>query len=130
MKLARRKLAAEVVRRLESGQPSNVVAREVAALLIDNNQTAEVNSLLRDVQELRAQKGVVEVTATSAYALTEEQRGEIEKVAREQYPRAKKVIIHHRQNPEVVGGISLSFPGASLDLTIRAKLNQLRTLTA
>ncbi len=131
MKLARGKLAQEIARRIDKGESLEQVARQVAALLIDSGKTSELNSLLRDVQELRArQHGIVEVTAASAFALTAQQRTEIEQATRGHYPFAKKVIIHHQQDTEVVGGVSLSFANASLDLTIRAKLNQLRTLTA
>jgi F0F1-type ATP synthase delta subunit len=131
MKWSRVKLAEEIAHRLESGQPANQIAREVAALLIDSGRTSELNSLLRDVQELRArQNGIVEVTAASAHPLTTEQRSEIQQATRGQYPNAKEIIIHHEQNPNVVGGLSLSFANADLDMTIRAKLNQLRTLTA
>jgi len=131
VKLARARLAEEMVRRLDGGTSMDDVARQVAALLIDSGKTSELNSLLRDVQELRAQNsGVVEVTADSAYPLTSEQRTEIEQAARAQYPNTKQVIIHHRRNPDVIGGITLSFANARLDLTIRDKLNQLRTLTA
>jgi F0F1-type ATP synthase delta subunit len=130
VKLARRKLASEIAKRLDSGEAMPHVARAVAALLIDTNKTSELNSLLRDVQEIRArQNGIVEVTASSAHLLTDEQRSDIEKATRRQYPNAKKIIIHHQQNPDIVGGVSLSFANASLDLTIRAKLNRLRALT-
>lgn len=131
MKLPRHKLAVEISRRLDSGEPKERIAREVAALLIENGQTSELNSLLRDVQEYRAQQnGIVEVNAESAYELGNEQRKNIEDAIRIQYPQTKKVIIHHQLNPHVVGGLSLSFANAKLDLTIRAKLNKLRTLTA
>lgn len=131
MKLARNKLADEITARLQAGESTKAVANQVAALLIDSGQTAELNSLLRDVQEIRASRsGIVEVTASSAHPLTDEQRKEIEQTTKKYYPNTKKVIVHHQQNQEVVGGVSLSFANASLDLTIRAKLNQLRTLTA
>lgn len=131
MKLARKKLANEITARLESGQTADAIANQVAALLIDSGQTSELNSLTRDVQELRAQRsGIVEVIAASAHTLTGEQRKQIEDTAKKHYPQAKQVIIHHEQNPDVVGGVSLSFANATVDLTIRAKLNQLRTLTS
>ncbi len=131
MKLARAKLAEEISRRLRSGEASDRIASQVAALLIDGGHTSELNSLLRDIQEVRTQEnGIVEVTAASAHPLTSEQRAEIEQTTRRHYPGTTQVIIHHHQDSDAVGGVSLSYANASQDLTIRAKLNKLRTLTA
>ncbi|MBW3569414.1 F0F1 ATP synthase subunit delta [Candidatus Parcubacteria bacterium] len=128
MKFERRKLASEIARRMQTGQP---VAHEVAAYLIDSGKTSELNSLLRDVTDIRCdQSAIIELTATSAFPLSSEQISEIESLVKKRYPTVKQVVIHNELNPDVIGGISLSLPGASLDLTIRAKLNKLRTLTA
>lgn len=130
MKLNRRKLAEEIAKRLASGEPTANLSREVAAYLVDAGKTSELNSLLRDVAVIRAeQNGIIELTAESAFALSPEQSSQIENLAKKQYPQAKQVIIHNQQNPEVIGGVSLSMPSASLDLSIRGKLNKLRTLT-
>lgn len=128
MKFERRKLASEIAQRMQSGEP---VAREVAAYLIDSGKTSELNSLLRDVADIRReQSSIIEMTATSAFPLNAEQTSEIEGLVKKQYPAVKQVVIHNELNSDVIGGVSLSLPGASLDLTIRAKLNKLRKLTA
>lgn len=130
MKLNRRKLAEEIAKRLANGESTANLSREVAAYLVDAGKTSELNSLLRDVAVIRAeQNGIIELTAESAFALSPEQSSQIENLAKKQYPQAKQVIIHNQQNPEVIGGVSLSMPSASLDLSIRGKLNKLRTLT-
>jgi F0F1-type ATP synthase delta subunit len=130
MKIPQKKLAQEITDRLGKGIDSRQLANEVAAYLIDSGQTSALSSVLRDVQEIRAEKdGIVEVIASSAYPLSAEQKAEIESAAKKQYPNMKQVIIHHDLDTNVVGGVSLSFANASLDLTIRAKLNQLRALT-
>lgn len=131
MKLNRRKLSAQIAKRLEGGESAEKLSREIAAYLIDTGNTSQLNSLLRDVAVLRAeQNGIVELTATSAFPLMSEQTDEIKAIAKKHYPGAKQVIIHNDINPKVIGGVSLSMPSANLDLTIRAKLNKLRELTS
>lgn len=128
MKLNRSKLALEITRRINTGES---VAREIAAYLIDTGKTSELNSILRDIVQIRAdQSGIVELTATSAFKISAEQTAQVEDLAKKQYPKAKQIITHNEINPDVIGGIAISMPSASLDLTIRAKLNKLRTLTA
>ena len=131
MKLNRRKLAIEIAGRLKKGESAGKLSQEIAAYLIDTNSTSELNSLLRDITQIRADKdGIVELTATSAFPLSAEQTSQIEDLAKKQYPKSNRAVIHNAINPEVIGGVSLSLPSARLDLTIKAKLNKLKALTA
>lgn len=106
------------------------LAISVASYLIDEGKTASLDSLLRDVMELRAKNGIVELTARSAFAIAPEQKVMIQKVAKNQYPGAHKVIIHEILDPTVIGGVSLSLANSSLDMTIKSKLNHLREAIA
>jgi len=131
MKLNRRKLAIEIAGRLKKGESAGKLSQEIAAYLIDTNSTSELNSLLRDITQIRADRdGIVELTATSAFPLSPEQANQIEDLAKKQYPLSKQAVIHNDINPDVIGGVSLSLPSARLDLTIKAKLNKLKALTA
>ena len=107
------------------------VANKVAGFLIDNNKTSELGSIMRDVTSLRAsEKGVVELTATSAFALDSEAKLMIEKLTEEHFKNVKKIIIHEVIDKSVIGGVNIDFANANLDLTIRAKLNKLREAVA
>lgn len=124
---SRSKLALYIADALTKGVNETQLSREVAAYLIDQNKTSDLNSILRDVQELRAEKyGVVEVTATTTSPLDTSRLRDVETVAKQQYPHTKRVTVHQAIDPLTVGGINLTFPHTNLDLTIRAKLNQLR----
>jgi F0F1-type ATP synthase delta subunit len=82
---------------------------------------------MRDAQELRAKEhGIIELTARSAHALDSDQLANVQRIARQQYDTAKEIKVHEVQDESAIGGINLAFPHASLDLTVRAKLNQLR----
>jgi F0F1-type ATP synthase delta subunit len=124
---SRSKLVEYIVGALESGRDSADIAKHVAAYLIESGKTSELDSVMRDAQELRAQEyGIIELTARSAHALDSDQLANVEGIAKRQYKTAKKVTVHQVQDETAIGGINLAFPHASLDLTVRAKLNQLR----
>lgn len=106
------------------------LGREIAAYLLDENRTGELDSLLRDLVARRAEQGVVEVTTVSAHELSSATRQDIERQVRERYPNAKKVILNERVDPEQVGGVRLELVDSQLDLTVRSKLNQFKELTA
>jgi len=129
MKTPRTTIAGIVAGKLGSG-PTVDLGREVAAYLLSENRIGELDSLLRDVAELRAAEGVVEVTAVCAYPLSDVVRRDIEVRLRGLYPAAKEFIINQQLDPEVVGGVQLELANQQLDLSIRAKLNMFKQLTA
>ncbi len=124
---SRSKLVSYIVGSIESGADVTELARAVAAYLIDAGKISELDSVMRDAQDLRAtQSGVVELDVRSAHTIDAEHIAQIESVAKGQYPGAKKVTIHAIHDESVVGGANLSFAHANFDITVRAKLNRLR----
>ncbi len=109
---------------------SKTLATSTAAYLLDTGRAGELSSILRDVQQYRAGKGVVEVTAVSTHTLTDATRKDIEKQIIKIYPDVKQIIISEKIDPYVLGGVRLELANQQLDLTARAKLNKLKTLTA
>ncbi len=125
VKISRKALAKYLV----ENSTSDTLASEVAALLIDSNQTAELDSLMRDLNAMRSQVlGIVEVTARSAFSLDQQAKNEIEQLARKLFPSFKELIIHEEHDKTVIGGVNLNFPGMNVDLTLRRKLNKLKEL--
>jgi F0F1-type ATP synthase delta subunit len=126
-KYSRNALVAYIASQLDKGMPSTKLAKLVAAYLIETGKTADLNSVMRDAQEYRAEKGgVVELTVRSAHDLDAAQVAEVERVAKRQYPGAKKIDMHQVKDESVVGGANLQFANSNLDISIRAKLNKLR----
>jgi len=131
VKFSRTRLAEEIIKRLDSGESVDQVAQEVAAFLITQGKTSELSSLLRDCTRLRADKdGVVEVNALTAHPIDDSLKKQIEKTVLSNYKNARKVVIHSKIDPDVIGGVSLSFVNSSLDLSIRARLNKLKALAS
>lgn len=130
MKTPRRKVAALLAERsLASGANAEELSRLVAAYLLRNGRTGELGSLMRDVQQLRAERGVVEVTAVTAHELSAAAKADIEARIKQLYPDAKQIVISEVLDPEVVGGVRLELPHQQLDLSVRAKLNRFKQRT-
>lgn len=126
MAFSRAKLARYIANTADGKKSTATLAKDVAAYLIDTGKTAELSSLLRDVAEERAvTNGFLEVTAVSAFELTEAEKREIEKVARKQYPLVKNIVVRSEIDKSAVGGVRLLLPHYQLDLSIRTKLNRL-----
>lgn len=130
MKVPRLKLAQLIRDRATSPEMFADLSREIAAYLLQEGRTGELNSLMRDVIELRAEQGNIEAIATSAFPLSIESRAEIEAVVQELYPSAKSIIVSETHDDHVIGGTKLIIANRQLDVSIRTKLNHLKQLTA
>ncbi|GAC1503447.1 MAG: hypothetical protein NVS1B10_08530 [Candidatus Saccharimonadales bacterium] len=130
MKIRRSRIAKNIAdSTIESGI-NKKLGRQIAAYLLSERRVNELGSILRDVQLDWANAGYVEVMATSAHDLTAEIRQDIDDQVSKLYPNAKKILITEVYNPHIIGGIQLSFPDKQLDLSIKAKLNKFKRLTA
>jgi F0F1-type ATP synthase delta subunit len=130
MKTPRTRIAQVIADRTLQSGADEALAREVAAYVLAERRVGELNSLMRDVQEDRAQAGQVEVLAASAHPLNNEVRQDIEVQVKTIYPNAKRVIVTEVLDPEVIGGVRLSLANQQLDLSVEAKLNKFKQLTA
>lgn len=124
-KVPRTELAQVLVQKLQSKK----TPKEIAAYLLETNRTNELDSLLRDIITLRAELGIVEVTAVSARELSPASTNEIKAEIKRVYPRASEIIVNERIDFNQIGGVRLEFPDRQLDLSVRGKLNQFKRLT-
>jgi F0F1-type ATP synthase delta subunit len=128
MKTARTRIAQVVADRALKQGDSEQLSRELAAYLLSEGRTGELDSLLRDIQHDWAEAGHVEVIAASAFPLTAAVRADITKRVKALYPAAKEIVISGIHDPTVIGGVRLSLPDRQLDLSIRTKLNRFKQL--
>lgn len=130
MKLGRSKLARIITdRSLDSSVSSKQLSQEIAAYLLTEGRIGELDSLMRDVMDQRAQAGIVEVEARSSHELSPAERKSIEDIVRTQYPEAKTIQVVQTLDPHVLGGLTLSFAHEQLDMSVRAKINRFKQLT-
>lgn len=128
---ARRTRIAKVVsdRSLKSGVTKDL-ARQIAAYLLSEGRTAELDSIVRDVQADWAEAGIVEAVAYSAHPLTAAIRADIKTQVKRIYPDARRVVVTEAYDPAVIGGVRLNLADRQLDLSVQAKLNKFKQLTA
>lgn len=98
------------------------LSQTLAAYLVENRRTSELDAIMREVSRLReVRDGVTEVTATSAFALNGATKKAIEGLM-----SSKKTIINEVVDASVLGGVRLETSEMQLDLTVRNRLNRLK----
>lgn len=107
---------------------SKTEARSIAAYLMSNRRTAELDSLLRDIRDAWAQHGFIEVTAACAHKLSEKVRQDVTAEVRKLYPAAKHIVIVEKLDQSVIGGVRIEFANRQLDLSIQNELNKFKML--
>ena len=107
----------------------DLLAKEIAAYLLDNGRTSELDSLMRDIMAYRAEHGVIEVSAVSAHQLSSQDITDIKELLKQEYPQAKSFTVDQESDPDLMGGVKLDLPGEQLDLTVRAQVNKFKRLT-
>jgi F0F1-type ATP synthase delta subunit len=127
--LSRRHLA-EVLAEKTLGLPTDKLAHEIAAYLLEHRHTADLESLMRDIILWRQKHGVIEAVAVSAHELPEAVLDDIKGILREHFPKAKKIFIDTRIDPDLVGGVRIDMADEQLDMTVKAKLNTFKRLTS
>ncbi len=130
MNASRHHLAEVIGKRSLRTTNTKTLARELAAYLLETNQTNSLESLMRDVMAYRAEHGVVEATAVSAHSLTADVKRQVRHILKDQYPDLKTTMIDEKLDPSVIGGIRVEMPGEQLDATVEAKLNTFKRLMA
>lgn len=135
-KVSRLKIASAVADKIDLAKTSQAdLSREIAAYLLETRRTSELASLMRDLMQVRADRGIVEVTAVTAHPLGAAVRTDIVKKIQTHLltaagaPAASKLIISQQLDPSVVGGVRLELANQQLDLSVRAKLNRFKQLT-
>lgn len=129
-KIMRSDLAVVLAERTLNISDSQLLAREIAAYLLTQNRTADLESLLRDIMQYRADKGIVEAVAIGAHELGDQVLADVREVLKQEYPNAKQVIVRERHDPSLVGGVRVKMANEQLDMSVHAKLNAFKRLIA
>lgn len=129
MKLSRSKLASVLSDQLPKSSDSKQFASEIAAYLLAEGRTRELDSLLRDMQQHLADTGRLEVTAVSAFPMSAKNIADATSHLKDVFPSAKQVIVSQRIDPDVIGGMRLELANQQLDVSVRSRLNKFIQLT-
>lgn len=127
-RLSRRDLAEYVAGKLMTGdvRQRNKVLQQLAAYLIHTRRTREVDLIVRDVQYVLSERGIVSGKLLSAFELGVETKAAIAKLVKS-HTDASKVVLDTEVDTTLLGGIKISLPGRELDQTIAHQLTILKT---
>jgi F0F1-type ATP synthase delta subunit len=125
----RSNLAEYIASSVEDNMTSKKLAKNVAEYLLDTRKASELESVLRDVVNLRAAKGFVEVDAYSTHKLSDSAIKDIKTTVKNHYDNTKTVVVNNLIDEDLVGGVKLYIGSDRLDLSIKNKLNKFRELT-
>jgi F-type H+-transporting ATPase subunit delta len=120
-RLSRRKIASFIAERLVDDGSQTVVIKQLAAFLIDNRRTKEIQLIVRDIEFELQNRGVILAEVTTAIALTEATRKEIERLVG-QHSDPGRIQLRQFIDPAVIGGVRVDIPGKRLDATIARRL--------
>jgi len=129
MKVPRHLLAQTIAKRTLDMADSKLLAREIAAYLLVERRTAELESILRDVMQYRAEHGLLEAEVVSAHDLQTPVLDEVKQLLRSSYPEAKSVQLDRRIDPSVIGGLRIDMANEQLDMSVAARLATFKRLT-
>lgn len=130
MKVPRHILAEAIAHRTLNVLDARELAREIAAYLLVERRVNELESILRDIMQYRADHGVLEAEVVTAHEVQNHVLTEVEQLLQAAYPSAKDVHVTNRQDPSVVGGLRVDMANEQLDMTVAAKLATFKRLTA
>ena len=125
-KLSRRALAHYVADALMAGTGRTKVVKQLAAFLIETRRTKERDLIIRDVQWILAEHGIVNAKLTSAFELEAATTAAIERLI-VAHTKATKVSLTRVVEPDVLGGIKITLPDSELDQTVLHQLTTLKT---
>ena len=121
--ISRRKLAVHAAALVAEGQTTQAV-NELAAYLVANKREREADLVVRDIEQVLAERGVVIAKVTSARPLTAELMQAVTRMIGANQAQVTQVV-----DPSVIGGVLIELPGKQYDGTLRHKLNAIKKLT-
>jgi len=128
--VSRLELAKVIAERTMHISDSTKLSQAVAGYLLEEGRVDELDSLMRDVLNYRAKHGHVEATVVSAHPISEAVKKDVLAAIKSEYPDARDFVINEKVDPSVVGGLRIELANEELDLTVQAKLNTFKRLTA
>lgn len=107
----------------ELSQGRKTAVRSAAAWLLERGRSREARYLARDVATVLADRGHVLVKVVTARPLDAEAKAAIESFIKRE-TGAKELEMETAVDATLIGGLVIELPGASLDASVRAKLDK------
>lgn len=113
---------AEAVLDLSKQHSEAQLAKAVAAYVVAERRSADLGAIMREVARLRNQRGMTEATITTAVPATNAVKQEVKRLIGD-----RNVVINEVVDKNVIGGVRIEANDYYLDLTVRNRLNKLKT---
>lgn len=125
-RLSRRSMAEYIAEGIVEGKNKTKLFKQLAAYLVEERRTKEVDLVVRDIEWQLAEKGYVQATITSAFDLTAQTQKALQAFVKSE-TKATQVSIDTKLDPKVIGGVKISVPGREIDQTVAHQLTVLKT---
>ncbi len=129
MSVLRKELARVIGERTLHIRDVRTLSAAIAAYLLEERRTHDLESLIRDIMQYRIENGIVEANLVSSHELPAHVIQDVKDILKQEYPHAKELELDSQIDPEVVGGLRIELPNEQLDLTVRTKLDTFKRLT-
>ena len=129
MKVPRHLLAEAIAKKTFHMTDGKLLAREIAAYLLAERRTSEIESILRDIMQYRTDHGVLEAEVVTAHEVTEHVMTEVKQLLRTAYPNTKSVHLATRLDPTIIGGLRVDMANEQLDMSVSSKLATFKRIT-
>lgn len=121
--VSRRKLAEYCTGQIIAGDIATAI-QQLAAYLIETGREREADLIVRDIEGILAERGVVLATVTTAHPLSAALRSALAELL-----QGKTVHMHEIVDESVLGGVRIELPGKLYDATVKRKLESLKELS-
>jgi|SRR6185369_8791282 len=109
-----------------SSLPSEVLAKNFLLWLKRRGEEKKLFAIVKRLEKVENEKeGRLSVIAKTAYEISKETKGQLEKKAESLFP-GKKIELHHEIDSDVIGGVELRTEEVLYDATLRAELHSLK----
>ncbi len=125
MSMSRRVLARGVARELAAGVDIHVLAPQLAAYVIEEGMTKQLDELINDIVYECALRGDSQVVVTTARPLTEDLRTLVMNFVRT-HESASTISLAEVVDSSLVGGIVIETPSRRFDASVASSLKQLK----
>ncbi len=122
-RISRRRLAEYVADGLDKDHGQSI--NQLAAYLVETRRTKEASLIVRDVEDILAERGTVIGSVSSVNTLSNSILSSIEKFIVSQ-TKADRVLLKTAIDEELIGGFRVRLPGYEIDQSIKKRLTNLR----
>ena len=126
-KLTRRAVTRYVADQLVSGADANNVIAQLAAYLVVQRKTKQIDSFIADIEIELAARGVVVADVTTARPLSEELRQSVETLIATQ-TGGRHVALREHVDRDIIGGMIIRSAGTEYDRSIKSAVRALRSV--